>query len=164
MKRTLIGLLCAALALTMLAATAVAEASTDDFQQALSEAIEQYGDFYTWSFEKKADFYNTHVYHGVGTRRGVPCDHVLQKDAVIDIAKAYMLNTVGVTDAEVSNYVVDVDYWIECQSENDTEHELYAVAFLTQIAPHTFRNEYQISISPYSGEIIQFYDRDAETQ
>lgn len=164
MKHTLIRLLCAVLALMLLAATAMAETASDDFQQALAEAVEQYGDFHTWSFEKKADFYNNHVYHGVGTRRGVPCAHVLQKDAVIEAAKTYMLTEAGISEAELAELVIDVDYWIECQPEADAEHELYSVAFLTQIAPHTFRNEYQLSISPYTGEIIQFFDRDAEAQ
>lgn len=164
MKHNLTRLLCAILALMMLGTAAMAEVASDDFRQAMTEAVGQYGDFHTWSFEKKADFYNMHVYHGIGTRRGVPCNHVLQKDAVIDIAKAYMLTMVGVSEEKLSGYVIDVDYWIECQMEEDAEHEMYSVAFLTQIAPHTFRNEYQISISPYSGEVIQCFDRDAEAE
>ena len=124
MRNALIRLLCTSLSLMMLFVTVPAEVSSDAFQQALAEAIGQYGDFHTWSFEKKADFYNTHVYHGVGTRRGVPCSHVLQKDAVVNIAKEYMLSAVGVSEEELSGYVIDVDYWIECQPEEDTEHEL----------------------------------------
>lgn len=74
MKRIFSRLLCAALALMMLLAALPSMAETNDsaFQEALDAEIERWGNVYTWSFEKKADFYNTHVYHGVGTRRGGP--------------------------------------------------------------------------------------------
>lgn len=164
MKHTLIRLLCAVMTLMMLAATAMAEGSSNPFQQALAEEIERYGDFHTWSFEKKADFYNTHVYHGVGTRRGVPCAHVLPKDAIIDAATQYLLTVSGVSEDELAAYIIDVDYWIEAFPDEDREHEYYDVHCFTQTAPHQFHSEYQLMISPYSGTILECIDLDDHRQ
>lgn len=166
MMHVLSRLLCAATALLMLCAAipATAEAPDNLFQQALQEEIERWGDVYTWSFEKKADFYNTYRYHGVGTRRGVPCSHVQQKDAIIEAATMYMLNSIGLSKEALAAYITDVDYWIEAFPDEDKEHEYYSVLFATETAPHQFRSEYQLMISPYSGEVLDFIDLDEHRQ
>ncbi len=52
---------------------AAAEVYTDDeIMSALHQAVAERGEFYTWSFEEKADSYNHYVYHDQGSRRGVP--------------------------------------------------------------------------------------------
>lgn len=165
MKHVLLRLLCAVLALLLCAAIpAMAEDQDALFQQALQEEIERWGDVYTWSFEKKADFYNTYRYHGVGTRRGLPCAHVLQKDAIIEAATQYMLTVVGVSEEELATYIIDVDYWIEAFPEEDREHEYYVVLYFTQTVPHQFRSEYQLMISPYNGDVLEFIDLDEHRQ
>ncbi len=166
MKHVLSRLLCAAIALLMLCTAIPAMAEDQDglFQQALQEEIERWGDVYTWSFEKKADFYNTYRYHGVGTRRGVPCVHVLQKDAIIEAAKAYTLTCIGISEDELAAYIIDVDYWIEAFPDEDKEHEYYSVLFATETTPHQFRSEYQLMISPYSGEVLEFIALDEHRQ
>lgn len=139
---------------------AFAEDEWPDLQQAMQTEVERWGDVYTWSFEKKADFYNTYRYHGVGTRRGVPCDHVLQKDVIIDTATYYLLSVVSVPEAELAAYIIDVDYWIDAFPDEDREHEYYTVLFAAQTAPHEFRSAYQLMLSPYSGDILDFIDMD----
>lgn len=158
MKHGFPRLLCAVLAALMMCTAIPAMAEDPDamFQQALQEEIERWGDFYTWSFEKKADFYNTYRYHGVGTRRGVSCSHVLSKDAIIDAATQYLLAEAGVSEEELSAYIIDVDYWIEAFPDEDREHEYYSVLFATPTAPHQFRSQYQLMVSPYSGEVLEF--------
>lgn len=132
-----------------------AEDESIDFHQAMQAEVERWGDVYTWSFEKKADFYNTYRYHGVGTRRGVPCDHVLQKDVIIDTATHYLLSVVSVSEEDLAAYIIDVDYWIDAFPDEDREHEYYTVLFAAQTAPHEFRSAYQLMISPYSGDILE---------
>lgn len=135
---------------------ATAETGDSAFQQALREEVERRGNLYTWSFEKKADFYNTHRYHGVGTRRGVPCSHVLQREAIVEAAMQYRLTVAGASEAELSGCIIDVDDWIEAWPDEDREHEFYTVLFATQTAPHEFRSEYQLMLSPYTGEVTEF--------
>lgn len=152
-------LICLICAIMLLLAALPAHAETA-LQGALNAEIERSGDFYTWSFEKKADFYNTYVYHGVGTRRGVPCSHVLQKDSILEAAKYYLLTEIGLPDEILSTYIIDMDYWIDVLPEEDVEHEYYSVLYMTQTAPHQFHSKYQLMISPYSGEVLEFIDLD----
>ena len=152
-------LICFMCALMLLLAVLPANAETP-LQDAMNAEIERSGEFYTWSFEKKADFYNTYVYHGVGTRRGVPCDHVLQKDVILEAAQTYLLTTVGVSESELAAYLIDVDYWIDVLPDEDVEHEYYSVLYMTQTASQQYRNKYQLMISPYSGEVLEFIDLD----
>lgn len=111
--------------------TALTAGTEATIQNALDKEIAQHGDFYTWSFEKKADFYNTHVYHGVGTRRRVPCSHVLPKEAILEAAQNYMISTAGLTEKALAAYIVDMDYWIDVLPEENVEHEYYSVLYMT---------------------------------
>ena len=152
-------LFCFMCALMLLLATFSATAESA-FQLAMNAEIERSGDFHTWSFEKKADFYNTYVYHGVGTRRGVPCSHVLQTDVILASAQQYLLTQIGLTAEDLSAYLINVDYWIDVLPDEDTEHEYYSVLYMTQTAPHQFQSKYQLMISPYSGDVLEFIDLD----
>ncbi len=163
MKHVFSRLLCTVLTLAMLAPALPvrAESSPSAIQAALQAEIERWGDYHTWSFEKKADFYNTHVYHGTGPRRGVPCPHVLQRDMVVEAAMQYLLTEAGKTEAELAGYIIDVDYWINAWPDEEREHEYYSVLFAAETAPHQFRSAYQLTLSPYTGEVIDMLDLNA---
>lgn len=152
-------LICFLCTLMLLLAALPANAETP-LQDAMNAEIERSGEFYTWSFEKKADFYNTYVYHGVGTRRGVPCSHVLQKDVILESAKQYLLTEIGLTEEALSAYLIDVDYWVDVLPEEDMEHEYYSVLYFTEAAPQQYLIKYQLMLSPYSGAVLEFIDLD----
>ena len=152
-------LICFLCTLMLLLSALPANAETS-LQDAMNAEFERYGEFYTWSFEKKADFYNTYVYHGVGTRRGVPCSHVLQKDLILESAKQYLLTEIGLTEETLATYLVDVDYWVDVLPDEDMEHEYYSVLYFTETAPRQYLTKYQMMIPPYNGEVLEFLDLD----
>ncbi len=144
---------------------AAEEYTHEEIMSALRQAVAERGEFYTWSFEEKADFYNHYVYHNQGSRRGVPDGSCMDAAAVTETARqclqAYL--TEERIDDDLSKYVIDVDFWIECFTDQEREHELYSISFIEKYPSPSADGKtgicrYQITVSPYSGEVWNLFD------
>ena len=125
----------------------------------MNKAISTKGPFYTWSLEEKADFYNKYVYHNTGTRRGVPDERHIGTEAVKNLAYDYLCSYLDCIKDDLSDYIPDVDFWIEVNMQDFDEHEYYSVCFLTENTDSgKYENTYQLMISAYTGSLIQLLD------
>lgn len=143
----------------------------DELMDALYEAAEKNGPTYTWSFQEKADFYNKYIYFNKGSRRGVPDETCLDTDTVIEIAKKHVAEylTENKIDADLEQCLIDVDFWIECFMDQEREHEYYSVLFFKEREKPTedrkiYSSQYQVALSPYSGEVWYFTDLKKEKE
>lgn len=126
-------------------------------KDALNAALAEKGPIYQWSLAEKAAFYNQYVYHGEGTRRGVPDERHIPPEAVKKQAPLLLAGCLGCDLEALSSYTVDVDFWIEAyMDEPDREHEFYTVCFL-QVgnADETPHIVYQLQLSAYTGELLE---------
>ena len=155
-----------ALLILSLVNTCPAEATSgidanDLFTQELKNAIFTKGQLFTWSLEEKADFYNKYVYNNTGTRRGVPDERHIRPETVKNLAYHYLCSYLDCTEADLSDYIPDVDFWIEVNMPDFDEHEYYSVCFLTNKTDScNYENSYQLMISAYTGLLIQLLDID----
>ena len=106
--------------------------ANDIFVLEMNNAISTKGPFYTWSLEEKADFYNKYVYHNTGTRRGVPDERHIGTEAVKNLAYDYLCSYLDCIKDDLSDYIPDVDFWVEVNMQDFDEHEYYSVCFLTE--------------------------------
>ena len=143
----------------------------EELMDALYQTIEEKGPTYTWSFQEKADFYNKYIYFNKGSRRGVPDKTCLDTDTVIEIAKKYVTEylTENKIDADLEQCLIDVDFWIECFMDQEREHEYYSVLFFKEREKptedgKTNSSQYQVALSPYSGEVWYFMDLKKEKE
>lgn len=143
-----------AMLLSLLLTVASAEGN---LQALLQEAQDELGPFHTWTFQQKADFYNKHVYHHEGTRRGVPGEAALSREEAILRANEALCTYLSCGEEGLADWVTDVDFWIEAYPDQDREHEFYDVHYLAQ-ENGRLTSRYQVILSPYSGEIIDLYD------
>lgn len=151
MKR-IFGALIFCLLLNVAAAEADLKALLEDAQKAL-------GPLHTWSLEQKADFYNEHVYHHEGTRRGVPSSDVLSREDAIFCAQQGLMAYLNCGEDALEAFIVDVDYWIDAWPDEDREHEFYDIRFVQQ-TENGLRGRYQVILSPVTGNVIDLYDLD----
>ena len=145
-----------AVLLSLLLTVAAAEA---DLQSLLEEAQNEQGPFYTWTFQQKADFYNEHVYHHEGPRRGVPGENAISREEAVARANEALCAILSCDEDALTAFVIDVDFWIEAYPDQDREHEFYDVHYLAQ-EEGRLTSRYQVILSPYSGEMIDLYDLD----
>ena len=132
-----------------------------DFDDALDLTVERHGEFFEWTFEEKAFFYNKYVYHNQGPRRGVPDNRHSDTEIIAERAKAYLCKYLSCTEEDLAIYTLDFEFWVDCFPEDETaEHEFYSVLFL--LPPEEeggqWRNQYQLEISAYTGDLIHFTD------
>lgn len=133
--------------------------ANDIFVLEMNKAISTKGPFYTWSLEEKADFYNKYVYHNTGTRRGVPDERHIGTEAVKNLAYDYLCSYLDCIKDDLSDYIPDVDFWVEVNMQDFDEHEYYSVCFLTENTDSgKYENTYQLMISAYTGSLIQLLD------
>lgn len=135
-------------------------AEEESFKIALDAAIKENGPFYTWTLTQKAAFYDQHVYHGIGTRRGIPDERHIPPETVEENAPALLSACLDCDAKDLSQYTIDLDFWIEAFTDSeDKEHEFYSVCFLRiDEKVGTPHNVYQIMVSAYSGELIEAID------
>lgn len=145
-----------AVLLSLLLTVAAAEA---DLQSLLEGAQNEQGPFYTWTFRQKADFYNEHVYHREGTRRGAPGEDAISREEAVVRANKALCTYLSCKEEALAAFVIDVDFWIEAYPDQDREHEFYDVHYLAQ-GENGLTGRYQVILSPYSGEMIDLYDLD----
>ena len=144
---------------------AAEEYTHEEIMSALRQAVAERGEFNTWSFEEKADFYNHYVYHNQGSRRGVPDDSCVDAATVTETARQCLqtyLKEENIED-DLSKYEINVDFWIECFMDQEREHELYSVCFFEKYSSpsadgHKGIGRYQLTVSPYSGEVLELFD------
>lgn len=133
------------------------------FQAVLRDAIKMNGPFYTWTLPEKAAFYDHYIYHGSGTRRGVPDERHISPAIIRKNAPILLAGVLSCSVEELSQYTIDLDFWIEAFMDcEEAEHEYYSVCFL-QIdsqsgIPH---NTYQLTVSPYSGDLLEAIDMES---
>lgn len=140
--------------------------ATDEgsIETTLNAALSEKGPFYLWSLEEKAVFYDQHVYHGVGTRRGVPDARHIQPEIIKANAPVLLAACLNCGEDELFQYTIDLDFWIDAfPNDPDREHEFYSVCFLlvdsAQEKPH---NVYQLQISAYTGELVEAIHLESE--
>ena len=127
--------------------------ANDIFVLEMNKAISTKGPFYTWSLEEKADFYNKYVYHNTGTRRGVPDERHIGTEAVKNLAYDYLCSYLDCIKDDLSDYIPDVDFWVEVNMQDFDEHEYYSVCFLTENTDTgKYENTYQLMISAYTDD------------
>ena len=80
-------------------------------------------------------------------------------ETVKNLAYDYLCSYLDCIKDDLSDYIPDVDFWVEVNMQDFDEHEYYSVCFLTENTDSgKYENTYQLMISAYTGSLIQLLD------